>query len=1010
MGAWETFMANSDEKYGREPGPSDVNTLNVDDEYPSTPVPHDSPWDEYQKITTPTKQFLKEPQEGGAWEKFISLSEEKYNDQREKKGMSFLDMGKELIEGITKGAELPGVFSLRDAIFNLVGVQPPERPTPEGAAGAVGEFVGTTAKYIMAAKAVGMISVFQTNTLLTHAAQAGVTGALVRAFKPNREGEREDIIDRVQNSLEQGAYGYAMVGAIGGLGKAWIHFKGGEAKYIQRIGERLHRFLINKSGLTPDQANDAVREFGETVRAQGGAKALRQSAISRAKSAAGNIKRLNGLRTHVRIRAFKDLGINDDQYRKFNIGMTGKASTKEMNSRELNDLKRFYRALQKDQGKNPSPEDMKQMMTRFDPEQHYVPGIGARVRGVEATMTEAGYGQDYYKVYSADINWRVNANVTTKVLKKLGAGVSPKERERLYDFITSVETQQHMTETQISKAFYAAGKAQGVSEKFINHAIIIRRITTKRLNEITRAKLKMFRDLGLSGKNLEAAIEKELPRWNMAYQPNIYKRLLSARGGLSAAEYNAIKKASRKGTVIDRFLFDRKAVSAEQLELLVKDPYTVTDIANKAALRTTHLEPMTRIFMRKMNMPGAKVPRLTRQYVEDWMNYGVLGKLTPNDIRFKQTFKFSSRVAAANLKAMSYSGTMFANPSTLVKQLLQQELNVAELGHHWLKGVQSIVTSGSRNPIVSELTFKSASGAAVKTGMSGWEFAAKNSLLFKSRQFGILEGLNPSNFGRIMNGLVKVGLYPFKLLDSTNIVAGFNGGVAKYLKEGKPMAAAIKMADALVRKTQYNYLNIEAPLAFHGAGGKLAYQFMSWPVHYAELLWSWGGKMNYDGTTAPGRVAEHTVNILKSKQFARYFAINASLIAGLNMAGVDFGVKKLIQGTTGLSLMPTGMPPSLDLMWNVGKTALAGTKLAYSDDYFARRSMNEGIRGVQRQVGVHTIPMFSTLRKIYKITQPGFLPEDAEKFFRLRKRLPWRALVLPVSSREYQKMANDLGL
>ena len=1015
MGAWDEFIAKTGAEFGKEPEASDMSVLNVDADLP-TPLPHTTPVAEYEKRTSPTRQFLQEPQEGGAWEKFRQLSDERANTQPEEKAFSFTDASLNFIKGVLQGVnmaspeELLGIENL-STMFASPGArrlmkETEKRFEPEGIAGDIGEFVGTTAKYILMAKLLGFTSVFQTTTLLTHAAQAGVTGALVRMFKPNRDGKTEDVIDRVQNSLDQGAYGYALVGAIGGLGKAWIHFRGGESKYIQRIGQVLHRSLINKYKLTPDQADDALGLFNDAIRKQGGVKSLQRSAISRAKDAAGNIKRLNGLRTHVRIRAFKELGLNDEQYRKFNVGMTGKASTKEMNARELGDLKRFYRAMFKDGRGKPTQADMSDMMKRFDPEKHYVPGSIAQVRGVEAVMTEAGYGQDYYKVYNADVNWKVKANIGTKVLKKLGKGVSPMERERLFNFISSVETSQFATRTQIRKAFYDAGTTQGMSEKFINHAIIVRKMTSDRLNEITRMKIKMFRDLGLDPKLLE----RELPKWNMAYQPNIYKRLLSARGGLSAAEFNALKRSARKGTVIDRFLFDRQPVSSEQLDLLIKDPYLVTDIANKAALRTVHLEPVTRGFMNKMSSPSSQVPRLTRQYIADWMDFGVLGKLTPNDVKFNQTFKFSGRVAAANLKAMSYSGTMFANPATLVKQLLQQELNVAELGKHWLKGVHSIVSSGSRNPMLSELTFKNASKDIVRTGMSGWEFAAKNSQLFRSRQFGVLEGLNPSNFGRVMNGLIKVGLYPFKLLDSTNIVAGFNGGVAKYLREGKPMATAIRLADALVRKTQYNYLNIETPLAMHGAGGKLAYQFMSWPVHYAELIWSWGGKMNYDGTTAPGRVSTHAVNILKSKQFARYFAINASLIAALNMAGVDFGLKKLIEGTTGLSLLPGGIPPSLNLMISLGKTSLASAKLISGDDYFARRMQSEGLRGIQRQLGVHTIPMFSTLRKVYKITQPGLLPKDAEKFFRLRKRLPWRSLVLPVSSREYQKMSNDLGL
>jgi hypothetical protein len=1020
MGAWDEFLSSVDDQYGREPAVDDLFATDVDDvitDQQQFPV---SPLAEFEKRTQPSAAFLNEPRDGGAWDKFMGDVEAREANPPNDRVSSLWDIPGDFLKRMVTDAslatpeEMLGIDSLSKlaaspAVLRLM-EKTEKQFNPQSTAGAIGGFVGATAKYITAAHLVGAIPAIQAEGLRASAAHAGIAGAMVRALKPT-DDEPEDFINRIGESMKHYAYGYAVVGGLGLIGKGWLAARGGEGEYLKRISGKLHRVLMGRYGLTPQQATDAVQRMETTVNQLGGEKGLRSSAINRLKQGAKEVKNLEGLRKSVRITAFRKLGLKDEAYRKFNMGLTGKVSTKEMTSEDLKTMNKFYKALMKDGKGKPSEKMMSEMMSRFNPEKHFVPGVGAQARGVEGVFRDMGPGfeREYHKIYVADVNWKVKGNVGTKIMKKLSKQIPKNEKAAHFDFMESVETDMHYTPAQISKAFHTAAEAQGVPKHWVEPSIYLRRLTTKRIKEIHAMKIKTIRKLYPDKGLWPKMLEDELPHYNIAYQPNIYKRMLSARGGLSAAEFHALKKA-HSGKVVDRFLFDRTGVSQAQKELLVKDAFHVTDIANKAALRTIHLEPVTRGLKARMNTPGTKIAGGVRKYVDDWLDYGVLGKLTPNDIRFKETFGFSSRVAAANLKATSYAGTMFWNPATLVKQLLQQELNVAELGKHWLKGVNSVVRSGSRNPLTSELVFKTARGNPIKTGMSGWEFAAKNSTLFKSRQFGVLEGLDPGNFGKVMNGLLKVGLYPFKLLDSTNIVAGFNGGVSKALREGKSMGQAIKFADALVRKTQYNYLNIETPLAFHGAGGKLAYQFMSWPVHYAELLWSWGGKMNYDGTTKAGRVAEHVVNITKSKQFARYFAINASLIAALNMAGVDFGLKKLVQGTTGMSLLPSGIPPSLGLMLGLGKTLIGGTKTAYNDNFYSRQLMNRGMNEVMRQVPIHTIPAYTQLRKIYKITQPGFLSEDAEKALGLKKELPWRSLLLPVSAREYDEMRNDLGL
>jgi hypothetical protein len=119
----------------------------------------------------------------------------------------------------------------------------------------------------------------------------------------------------------------------------------------------------------------------------------------------------------------------------------------------------------------------------------------------------------------------------------------------------------------------------------------------------------------------------------------------------------------------------------------------------------------------------------------------------------------------------------------------------------------------------------------------------------------------------------------------------------------------------------------------------------------------------------------------------------------------------LVKTVSGLSLIPSRVPPTLDFLMSIGKTVIGGIKTQDDDNYYNRRYMNEGIKGMKRGARTHFIPAYGQLRKMYSVAQPEVLSQDAEAFLGLsKKKKPWTSLLLPTSAREHKEMETDLGL
>ena len=414
--------------------------------------------------------------------------------------------------------------------------------------------------------------------------------------------------------------------------------------------------------------------------------------------------------------------------------------------------------------------------------------------------------------------------------------------------------------------------------------------------------------------------------------------------------------------------------------------------------------------LRKGNYPDS-----VHDYVTDLINLGYLGRITPTDKRLNKTLHFNVKKAAVVLKTLGYIGTIPFNLALLVKQVLQQSHNVAFHGKHMIKGLNSLVRSGSSNPAEQKLTFTKKNGEIIDTEMNGVQFAMKNGLDPRSRKLYTFHDLDWSDPTSVYKTLIKLGMAGYRVGDYANLVVSFNGGVSKLLAEGraKKLSQAIKMVNSGdTSLSQYSYLPLAKPIYQHNAFGTLFGQFTSWPLKWMDMIYSWGGRTPYGKSGSVERQAEHMLKIGKNPKFLRYLAFHAGLLAALDLMGVDFGFKKLVKTTSGAFLLMTGLGPSPSLLVDTGKliwyTGVHG--LRNKESIYTNKLIAEAYRKMMRNAPLHIgLPGATSLRKIYKIREPELFSKKAEMTLGLRGSLPWYSLFTSITPKEYEEMLDKVG-
>ena len=859
--------------------------------------------------------------------------------------MDFLsDATEELIAGVVEGATLENVE------FGEIGPD----TTIGDISRSVGRFGGSVVSYGTIAAVLGHLGVFAgALSAPMIVARAGTTAFLARMLTDIDDGE-EDMLDRVQNSIQSGAIGAAVATVPFVFDKAMLAAHGGPSKFMDTVKTRLSKQLVDKFGFSPDKALQATREFEAEVLRQGGPEKLSGTMMKRLAKGELNAKRFLQMQrgVHAIAKGRRGLNLSEEEFYKINIARTGEAHTNRMGVNELRELRKFYADMLRNRATNAGGTE--DFLTLARQSTGFEPGYFSFNRPVERVMRQMGFQNLYDRVYDAKIESLNEQTGFDQVRRILMKGLNKTQKKAIFQMMdntvipVNTEAGVPLTDTDIYSLYLRAAKGFGVDLKGVRAATWIRYTSRALLNRMNSE---------LLAQGMEPVVERG------AYITHLLEDTGKGLGGITPEIWAALKYGKQGGSV-SRFLKQRLGAGD-----VLEDPFRAHAMYVRAALKMIHLGPAKRSVLQSINskvtLKNGKVVKLelpenTYKFIDDWLNHGVMEVTTDTDKLLNTTLGMSAKALTARVKMAGYRGTLWGNPVSVLRNTTQQTLNIARLGRYWIEGIHSF------NPRYEFLE-----------GLNGWQFAEKYCKLLQGRA-PALEGLDPTSIGK----LTQVGFAPFRAVDKANIVAGFNGAVKKHLAEGKSFPQAVKLADRLVRDTQFNYLNIDQPLFWLSSPGRLASQFHSWWTRYLEEIWSWGGTMPIgDGSGRTMKIAKHAFNVAKSREMARYLTVNLTLLYGLHRAGLPLKTLSVPVPFVSNGPMPTGIPPAMDGLLGMGETSY-GTLIGNS------RIQQSGLSRVIRQLPTHTIPGYSTVRKIARIE---------------KGKLPLESLFFPISEKDYKK-------
>jgi hypothetical protein len=247
-----------------------------------------------------------------------------------------------------------------------------------------------------------------------------------------------------------------------------------------------------------------------------------------------------------------------------------------------------------------------------------------------------------------------------------------------------------------------------------------------------------------------------------------------------------------------------------------RDVFEALDAYIRRGARKLHLDKPTANLAKYADFEGPQAQRYLDSYLknlagrpdwmEKWVNDNIVSAL-PTGIRQRLGNRPFMRIVNT-IRGQVYRGTLGLNVGSSIKNLSQNLNTFAEIGPRRVAGgLFDLLRNGTdelvQNRVLDDVIYA--------------EHMART----------------PRGVIRRMDSVL---FYFFDTAERINRGIGYYGAKADGLAKGMNEAQAIDYAKGIVRKTQFAYGKLDMPLALQSSGGRLGFQFGSYPIKQAELL------------------------------------------------------------------------------------------------------------------------------------------------------------------------------
>lgn len=266
-----------------------------------------------------------------------------------------------------------------------------------------------------------------------------------------------------------------------------------------------------------------------------------------------------------------------------------------------------------------------------------------------------------------------------------------------------------------------------------------------------------------------------------------------------------------------------------------------------AMARKLYVEPAVQRGTKLMLEMPAEYRAFAREYLKDYLGVG--------------RFRDPAGPIIQGIRELQFVRVMGFNPTSPIRNLFQQVNTIVELGPRaWRAGIEAALTKEGQ-------TLFNASGHITDVPQI---FLGKTSLLANRwEKFVEYAGWM---FNKVEIGNRKTAYLGSlaKWFEANGKKIGFDFETA--LKKGAIPEAAKIFADDVVRKTQFRYGKVDLPFFMRGPVGGTVFQFQSFTVKQAELMWKWATRegaagrkklMAYMGIGAGVATAADLINLPK---------------------------------------------------------------------------------------------------------------------------------------------------
>jgi hypothetical protein len=390
-----------------------------------------------------------------------------------------------------------------------------------------------------------------------------------------------------------------------------------------------------------------------------------------------------------------------------------------------------------------------------------------------------------------------------------------------------------------------------------------------------------------------------------------------------------------------------------------------------AGMKKKYMLPAIRRARRHI-IQNPNIPAGLKSHYQDWFTW-MLGYRSLGEDSFISLFENrglngeeAQRVARLMLD-LTYSGGLGARPMSAVRNAFQDINTACELGYSWTAaGWRDFLMKGGRKHaremgILLDYAPELYSELGEYTNM----MKLRDSLLFmfrladeKNRSIAYYSAENKFNYyfkkhGNTDKFFQKSGI---NFTDKPK-----RNQIRNLVNQGKINEARHEFGKEIVAKTQYLYNKESSPLINKTTGGKLLFQFKSWPENYGELIADWGRNKNYMAFVRAA-LAFMALGVAGERLGQRWLTKT-----------IPIGSLPIDQWRLERSLVPATIGPIVDLLFLFSAPAMVG--LVTQDPEQIQKTFERRLKALGKDILLY-IPGGLAMKDFFKIAPsiPMFFP------------------------------------